>query len=135
VRKRFAVKTMAAKLDAARADLALLKAGTWKRDIDVAKAKVSEAKAALAAAEAGVASATAARQAAEAKLEKLTIKAPVDATVLQVKIHEGELAPNTYLATPLMVLGDVDTLVVRVDVDENDAWRFREGSRAKAFES
>lgn len=133
VRKRYAVKTSAAKLDAAKADLALLKAGTWRRDIDVAKAKVSEAQALLASAEAGVASAKAAQQAAEARLEKLTIKAPVDATVLQVKIHEGELAPNTYLSTPLMVLGDVDTLVVRVDVDENDAWRFKEGAKARAY--
>jgi multidrug resistance efflux pump len=133
VRRRYAVKTAAAKLEAARADLALLKAGTWKRDIDVAKAKVTEARAAVAGAEAGVVTANGALQAAEARLEKLTIKAPTDATVLQVKIHEGELAPNTSLATPLMVLGDIDTLVVRVDVDENDAWRFKEGARAAAF--
>jgi multidrug resistance efflux pump len=133
VRRRYAVKTAAAKLDAAKADLALLKAGTWKRDIDVAKAKVTEAKAALEAAQAGVTSAEAALQAASARLEKLTIKAPLDATVLQVKIHEGELAPSTFLSTPLMVLGEVDTLVVRVDVDENDAWRFREGAKAVAF--
>jgi hypothetical protein len=32
-----------------------------------------------------------------------------------------------------MVLGDIDTLVVRTDVDENDAWRFKEGSRARAY--
>ena len=36
------------------------------------------------------------------------------------------------LATPLMVLGDTQTLHVRVDVDENDAWRIRPDSRAHA---
>jgi multidrug resistance efflux pump len=133
VRKRFAVKTAGAKLDAAKADLALLKAGTWKRDIDVAKVKVEEARAQLASANAAVVSAQAGVEAAEARLEKLNIKAPQDGQILQVKIHEGEYAMNGVLATPLMVLGATDMLVVRVDVDENDAWRFREGAKAVAF--
>src|SRR5213076_2882800 len=42
-------------------------------------------------------------------------------------------AMNGVLQTPLMVLGATDTLVVRVDVDENDAWRFKEGAKAVAF--
>src|SRR4051794_28402601 len=133
VRKRYAVKTAAAKLDAAKADLALLKAGTWKRDIDVSQAKVEEANAQLAAANAGVASAEAGVAAAEARLEKLNVKAAKDGQILQVKIHEGEYAMNGVLQTPLMVLGATDTLVVRVDVDENDAWRFKEGAKAVAF--
>jgi hypothetical protein len=32
-----------------------------------------------------------------------------------------------------MLLGDVDTLYVRVDVDENDAWRVRKDAPAMAF--
>jgi hypothetical protein len=35
--------------------------------------------------------------------------------------------------TPLMALGDVDTLHVRVDVDENDAWRLYDGAGATAY--
>ncbi len=132
-RRKYAVQTAQAKLDAARADLTLLKAGTWKPDIDVARAKLEEAKAQLFAANAGVASAAAGVDAAAARLEKLTIKAPVDATMLQVKIHEGEYAQNSMLTQPLMVLGDIETLVVRTDVDENDAWRFQKGAKAVAF--
>jgi HlyD family secretion protein len=69
----------------------------------------------------------------EAELDRLTIKAPSDGTILQVKIREGEYALAGVLQTPLMVLGATERLVVRVDVDENDAWRFKEGADAVAF--
>src|SRR5262249_24369803 len=34
---------------------------------------------------------------------------------------------------PLILLGNVRVLNVRVDIDENDAWRLKPQSRAKAF--
>ena len=34
---------------------------------------------------------------------------------------------------PLILMGDLDRLHVRVDIDENDAWRFHYGSSAFAF--
>ncbi|HYE17712.1 MAG TPA: HlyD family efflux transporter periplasmic adaptor subunit, partial [Tepidisphaeraceae bacterium] len=133
IRRKYAYLTAQAKYDAARADLDVLTAGTWVRDIDVAKAKVEEAGAALKAAQAAVVSAKAASDAAEARLERLTIKSPMEGRVLQIKIRKGEYASAAALFTPLMVLGDDDTLVVRTDVDENDAWRFKDGSAAVAF--
>jgi hypothetical protein len=57
----------------------------------------------------------------------------MDAQVLQVKIRVGEYAQTGPLATPLMLLGDVDKLYVRVDIDENDAWRVRTDVPAMAF--
>ena len=56
-------------------------------------------------------------------IDRLTVRSPIDGQVLQVKIHLGEYAPLGELATPLMLIGDVHKLVVRTDVDENDAWR------------
>jgi len=135
-RKKYAAATAQAKFEAAIADLALLKAGTWKPDLDVAQAKLDEAKSALEAAQSGVESAIAGEAAAKARLDRLLIKAPVTATVLQVKIHKGEYAPaagSAGASNNLMVLGDIDTLVVRTDVDENDAWRFKPGAEAYAF--
>jgi len=91
---------------------------------------------ALEAAQSGVESAIAGEAAAKARLDRLLIKAPVTATVLQVKIHKGEYAPaagSAGASNNLMVLGDIDTLVVRTDVDENDAWRFKPGAEAYAF--
>jgi HlyD family secretion protein len=118
-RRRYALQTSQAKLEAAKADLALMKAGTWKPDIAVAQAEVASAKAQV--------------DVRQAELERLTIKAPADGTILQVKIHEGEYATAGVIQTPLIVMGDIDTLVVRVDIDENDAWRFAPGAKAMAF--
>jgi multidrug efflux pump subunit AcrA (membrane-fusion protein) len=69
----------------------------------------------------------------EAELDRHTIKAPTDGTILQVKVRPGEYAMAGVLQTPLMVLGDVETLHVRVDVDENDAWRLHAGAPATAY--
>jgi multidrug efflux pump subunit AcrA (membrane-fusion protein) len=69
----------------------------------------------------------------EAELDRHTIKAPTDGTILQVKIRPGEYAMAGVPQTPLMVLGDVDTLHVRVDIDENDAWRLNTSAPAIAY--
>ena len=118
-KRRFAVKAAEAKLAAAQAELDLLKAGTWKSDLLVA--------------EADVASAAAAVQQVEAELNQRTVRAPVEGTVLQVKIRPGEYAQPGPLVTPLMLLGNIDVLAVRVDVDENDAWRVSADADATAY--
>ncbi|MBN8422130.1 MAG: efflux RND transporter periplasmic adaptor subunit [Verrucomicrobia bacterium] len=64
------------------------------------------------------------------ELDKLTVRALVDGEVLQVKVHPGEYAPAGVLGTPLMMVGNVAPLHVRVDVDEDDAWRIRSGAVA-----
>jgi RND family efflux transporter MFP subunit len=81
-------------------------------------------------AEAQLAQAKAQFSSASIELDKLTVRAPVDGQVLQLKTHLGEFAPTGVLATPLIMLGNVDTLHVRVDVDENDAWRIKDGAAA-----
>jgi len=119
LRRRYAAQVAEAKLAQARAQLALLKAGSWKPDVDVARAEVAAAEAQL--------------QATQTELERLTIRALVSGEVLQVNIRLGEFAQAGMLQTPLMMLGDVDRLHVRADVDENDAWRVRADAPAVAF--
>ncbi len=63
----------------------------------------------------------------------MTVTAPVEGEVLQVNLRLGEFAQAGPLATPLMLLGNVDELHVRVDVDENDAWRVSNTAAATAF--
>lgn len=89
-------------------------------------AKVDSAKAAVQAAEASLA-------ASRTSLDRLTVRAPMEGEVLQVNVRPGEYAPAGALDKPLMRLGSLDTLHLRVDVDENDAWRFQAGARATAF--
>jgi HlyD family secretion protein len=119
LRRRYAVQVAEARLAQARAQLALLKAGSWKPDIEVATAEVAAAEAQV--------------QSIETDIERLTIRTLVSGQVLQVNIRLGEFAQAGVLQTPLMLLGNVDRLHVRVDIDENDAWRVRREAQAVAF--
>jgi len=117
-RRRNAVATAETRLAEASAQLALLKAGAWDPDEEVARAQVAAARARA--------------DAAQVDLDRLTVKAPVDGQVLQLNIRAGEFAQAGPLSTPLIMLGGVKTLHVRVDVDENDAWRVKADSKASA---
>lgn len=118
-RRRFALATSEARLAEAQAALTLLKAGTWAPQLAVAEAEVAKARADV--------------RAIEIESERRLIRMPVDGKVLQVNIRRGEFAPAGVMSTPLMLVGQVDPLHVRVDVDENDAWRVTKGARATAF--
>jgi len=117
--KRHAVEVAEARGRASAADLALLKAGAWGEDMKIAHAEIAAGAAALEAARAQV-------EADEALIGRLTVRSPVDGQVLQAKVHAGEFAPADRNAA-LMYLGDTSRLMVRVDVDENDAWRVPRG--------
>ncbi len=125
-RRGFAVTTAQAHLaqvratDAeARAQLALLEAGTWDADIRVAQSQVEQAKASV--------------DAISIEIDRRSVRSPIDGTVLQSSIRQGEFASAGALAQPLMLVGSVNPLHIRVDIDENEAWRVRPGSLATAF--
>lgn len=118
-RRKFAVQSAEARLMEAEAQLTLLKAGAWTPDVAIA--------------EATLASAEAQSDAVRVELDRLTVASPIDGQVLQVNVRAGEYAPAGVLATPLMVVGSTDVLHVRVNVDENDAWRVKAGSAARAY--
>src|SRR5215471_16772551 len=83
-------------------------------------------------AQAQLAQARAQLKSTETDLDRLTVRAPVNGQVLQVKVHLGEFAPTGALPTPLILLGNVDKLHVRVDVEEHEASRVQSGARALA---
>jgi multidrug resistance efflux pump len=83
-----------------------------------AEAKLSQAKAAL--------------DGARADLDKTVVKAPVDGVILKVNVRLGEYAQAGVLSTPMMTMGSVDPLHVRVDIDEADSWRIAPDSPAIA---
>src|SRR5439155_25930127 len=103
-----------------------------KEEIDRKRYAVQIQEAKLAQAQADVDSAAAQVKSTETEMDRRLVKAPVDGEILQVKIRLGEYAPAGALATPLMLIGDTKTLHVRVDVDENDAWRVSRDARATA---
>ena len=69
---------------------------------------------------------------ANIEIERLQIRAPIAGTILKVDVRPGE-----YVGTPpgqtLLVLGDVTTLHVRVDIDEQDLPRFRPGLNGTGY--
>ncbi len=69
---------------------------------------------------------------AEVDLDLLTVRAPVDATVLQVNVRAGEFAQAGNVTPALMVLGNLTPLHVRVDIDEMDIGHFRPDAPAYA---
>jgi multidrug resistance efflux pump len=101
----------------AKADLAKLKAGAWKEDIDVQRAAVDQARSQI--------------LSIKIAIERCIVRSPVDGEILQVNVRPGQFAAMAW-KEPMIVLGEVNRLHVRVDIDENDLCRFREGAAAKA---
>lgn len=66
-------------------------------------------------------------------LSRYTIVSPVNGLVMQVKIRNGEFATTGVLDPPLMILGGDARYHVRVGVDEQQAWRVKQGAPAVAF--
>lgn len=117
IARREALAAARAKLDRAQADLDLLEAGSWIYDRDVARAAVTTAEAEIAQ--------------IETELDRLIVRALVAGRVLQVNVRPGEYvgAPANQ---PLVILGNIDRLHVRVDIDEFDIARFKPSAPASA---
>jgi HlyD family secretion protein len=96
------------------------------------RSAVETARARLDEAESRAASAAAQMKMVETQIERSIVRAPVDGEVLQVKIHPGEFAPAAVTSTPLVLLGRLKPLHIRVDVDEHEAWRVRPAAKAAA---
>jgi multidrug efflux pump subunit AcrA (membrane-fusion protein) len=118
-RRSSAVEVARARRDAAQAQVDWQKTGAWKPDLDIARAELAQTQSRV--------------RSVETLRERTIVRAPIDGTVLQVNLRAGEYAATGVLARPLMLLGDTVVLHVRVDVDENDAWRFRRDAKAVAF--
>jgi multidrug efflux pump subunit AcrA (membrane-fusion protein) len=118
-RRRNVSAAAEARAVAAKAALELLTAGAWKQDLTIAEAQVIAAGAQL--------------NAARTQLDRLTIRAPVAGEILQVNVRPGEYLSTVNPAPiPPIVMGDTSVLHVRVDIDENDAWRLKPGTQAVA---
>jgi multidrug resistance efflux pump len=99
------------------AEFELLKAGSWKFDRQVTQSAVDRAQSQV--------------KQTQSDLDRLVIRALVDGEVLQVDVRPGEFvgAPPSQ---PLIVLGNVTQLHVRVDIDEYDIPRFVPEAPARA---
>lgn len=93
---------------------------------------VEQSKARIAKVEADIKATRETIQQWQTQWEVLTVRAPRDGNILQVNIREGEYA-NVQTAEPLMILGEVNTLQIRADVDEQNAPLVLPNQRAVAY--
>jgi HlyD family secretion protein len=131
------VKVARARLEDLQRNLDFAEGLTDKRAISVEettrrRSAVETGRAQLEEAETQVLAVQTQVQSVETEIERSTVRAPLDAQVLQVKLHLGEYAPAAVTATPLILLGGSRPLNVRVDVDEHEAWRVAPGAAATA---
>ena len=117
IARREALAAAQAALEKTEADLNLLKAGSWEYDCDVARAGVATAEAEVAK--------------IETNLDRLIVRSLVAGRVLQVNVRPGEFV-GTPPGQALIVVGNIDRLHVRVDIDEFDIARFDSRSAAAA---
>lgn len=139
-RARRAADAAAARLAEVKAALALVLAGPRKEAIDRARADAAAAAANAARAVAGprketveaararLAQAKAALSLAETKLGYARIVSPLTGLVLTDEVEPGEyVSPGT----PVVTVGDVETVWLRAFIPETELGRVKVGSRAK----
>jgi HlyD family secretion protein len=102
----------------ATADDTRLRASAREADLAVARAQVARAERRV--------------DQAQQELDRLVVRAPMAGTVLKVDVRPGEFV-GTPPGKPIIVLGDLSTLHVRVDIDEQDLARFTPGMTGQGF--
>ena len=71
-------------------------------------------------------------QSRQVRLDLYRVNAPITGQVLQVNVRAGEFAQAALNSTPLMVVGNMDTLHIRVEIDESEIHRFQPDQKAVA---
>lgn len=102
---RFAAEAAAATLARAEGDLQRAEAGGWEPDLVLAHAQLAHRIAEV--------------DALRLLIDRLTVRAPRNGTVLRREIEPGEQATPGG-ASPPMILGDLSGLWVRAQIDEED---------------
>ncbi|WP_404423536.1 efflux RND transporter periplasmic adaptor subunit [Nibricoccus sp. IMCC34717] len=119
-----------AALERVRGQFARLEAVDDPRAIAAEEVRLRRADVAVAEAQLEAAKATVAQT--RALLERLIVRSPIEGTVLQANTRVGEfVVPGS--ATPPFILGSIDELQVRVDLDEQLAPRVRSGAPAVGY--
>ncbi len=89
-----------------------------RSNVDVAEAQLEAARAAV--------------KQTEDLIARMTVRAPIDGTILKVNLRSGEYTSPNSAQAPI-VMGNIDEEQVRADIDEQLAPRMRSGAKAVAF--
>jgi macrolide-specific efflux system membrane fusion protein len=105
----------------------LAQRATSRADFDTAQATVKQTEAQIAALEAQILSGEVAVEDARANLGYTRVTAPIDGTVLSIVTQEGQTVNATQTAPTMVVLGQIDTMTVKVEISEADVVRVKPG--------
>lgn len=123
--RKWQVEASMAEMAEAEAKLNLMKSGAWSQDLLVGESEVRQAEAGVKQAEADIA-------AIQIRVDRLTVRSPIDGIVLKRNVEPGQYASTGPNAPASFVVGDTTSLRVRARVDEEDAPQLRDGSEAAA---
>ena len=126
--ERSNVAVAKASLARLRDQLQRLKAVSDPRAVSIEELRTKENDVFVSEAQLAAAQAQVART--ELLVERRTVKAPKDGVVLQDNVREGEYVTKS---TTTIILGDLDTMQVRADIDEQNAGWFDPASTAVAY--
>jgi len=96
-----------------------IKAGTWQPDLNIAHLEAEQAKANL--------------EKSKTDIERTIIRSPIDARILQIKIHEGELPAMDSSRNPMMIIGNTKEKYLQVSINQYNAPSFKSDAPAIAF--
>lgn len=125
---RSRVRVAQERYDAALDRLYALQTGEQSLTVRLAQAQVEQARRAVEQAQAAVAQAEAQLHFIETQLDKLEVRAPVNGVVTALDIRPGEVVQA---AAPVITVGDLSRLTIRVYVPEDQLGRVRLGDRAR----
>lgn len=128
---RAQVQLKTAQLDRARGQFTRLQAIKDPRAIS--SQDLEDRKLDLAVAGADLASAKASDEQIEQLIDRLTVRAPIAGTILQVNARAGEYVATPSGDMPPIILGDMDDVWVRADIDEQVAPRVQPGKPAIGY--
>jgi HlyD family secretion protein len=96
-----------------------------------ARATIVEGQQSALAAKAGSAQAGAQARVIATDLDRLIVRAPIAGQILRLNVRLGEFASAGPLQEPLISMGAVDPMHVRVQIDEEDVFRVASGAPAQ----
>lgn len=118
-RRYFNYQQAEAKYKEAQANFDKVKAGTWTPDLEIARYEVQQAKSNF--------------DRIKTEIERTLIRSPIDGTILQVNVHDGEFASLDVANTPMMIIGNIDDLHVKVSINQLDISYFSSSAPAVAY--
>lgn len=117
-RKKYEAIAAKYSMEEAQGELDLVLAGTWSHDIYITRREIKQAQAKV--------------NSILTKIDRSTIRAPLDGYVLKLNVKKGEIVKADEPKTIPIVFGSISPLHLRVSIDERDIWRIIPGAKGVA---